>query len=136
MCVSFPGYANWVFRTTRETCTRGGIPFAQPRKLAKIGVPAFAQPRKLATSGRNVAHREPAARALDGAPPLVCPPETVIGALQRYISAPNEDFQPMNANFGILPPLDAPVKNKTERKAAYFARGTAAMRAFADQYGL
>ena len=77
-----------------------------------------------------------AARALDGAPPLVCPPETVIGALQRYISAPNEDFQPMNANFGILPPLDAPVKNKTERKAAYFARGTAAMRAFADQYGL
>lgn len=66
VCVSFLGYANWVFRTTRETCTRGGIPFAQPRKLAKIGVPAFAQPRKLATSGRNVAHREPAARALDG----------------------------------------------------------------------
>lgn len=32
--------------------------------------------------------------------------ETVIGALAKYISTENEKFQPMNANFGILPELD------------------------------
>lgn len=34
------------------------------------------------------------------------PKETVIGALAKYISTENEKFQPMNANFGILPELD------------------------------
>ena len=40
---------------------------------------------------------------------------TMIGALQKYISTPNKDFQPMNANFGILPPLDIRIKDKKER---------------------
>ena len=40
---------------------------------------------------------------------------TMLGALQRYISTPNKDFQPMNANFGILPPLDIQIKDKKER---------------------
>ena len=41
--------------------------------------------------------------------------ETVIGALSKYISTPNEKFQPMNANFGILPPLKEKIKDKKLR---------------------
>ena len=41
---------------------------------------------------------------------------TVIGALAKYISTPNEKFQPMNANFGILPPLEGKkIKDKKQR---------------------
>lgn len=38
--------------------------------------------------------------------------KTMIGALAKYISTPNEKFQPMNANFGILPTLEQKVKDK------------------------
>ncbi len=38
--------------------------------------------------------------------------ETVIGALAKYISTENKDFQPMNANFGILPELNEKIKDK------------------------
>ena len=41
--------------------------------------------------------------------------ETVIGALAKYISTTNEKFQPMNANFGILPPLKEKIKYKKLR---------------------
>lgn len=41
--------------------------------------------------------------------------ETVIGALAKYISTENKDFQPMNANFGILPELDEKIKDKKLR---------------------
>ena len=41
---------------------------------------------------------------------------TVIGALAKYISTPNEKFQPMNANFGILPSLERKkIKDKKQR---------------------
>ena len=41
---------------------------------------------------------------------------TVIGALAKYISTENEKFQPMNANFGILPELEGKkIKDKKER---------------------
>lgn len=43
---------------------------------------------------------------------------TVIGALSKYISTPNERFQPMNANFGILPELEErKIRDKKERYA-------------------
>lgn len=43
---------------------------------------------------------------------------TVIGALSKYISIPNERFQPMNANFGILPELEGrKIRDKKERYA-------------------
>lgn len=38
--------------------------------------------------------------------------DTMIGALARYISTDKEDFQPMNANFGILDPLDKKIRDK------------------------
>ena len=43
---------------------------------------------------------------------LVLPKETVIGTLAEYISTEREDFQPMNANFGILPQLPEKIKDK------------------------
>ena len=42
--------------------------------------------------------------------------KTVLGALAKYITTENKDFQPMNANFGILPPLNAIIRDKAERK--------------------
>ena len=42
--------------------------------------------------------------------------KTMIGALSEYISTPKENFQPMNANFGILPPLRGDkIKDKKKR---------------------
>lgn len=68
------------------------------------------------------------ANLLLGQPLLELPPETMLGALARYVShADVADFQPMKANFGILPPLQPPVKNKRERKAAYAGRALSAL---------
>ena len=49
-------------------------------------------------------------------------PNTMCGALLRYITTENKDFQPMGANMGILPPLDQEIKNKTERYTAFAVR--------------
>lgn len=46
---------------------------------------------------------------------IVFPAETMIGALTDYISTPNKKFQPMNANFGILPKLPEKIRDKQER---------------------
>ena len=47
---------------------------------------------------------------------------TVCGALETHISAPNKDFQPMNANFGILQPMPMRIKDKKERYRALAER--------------
>ena len=56
-----------------------------------------------------------ACRLLNNEEKIVFPEETVIGALANYISSENKNFQPMNANFGILPELDEKIKDKKER---------------------
>ena len=58
------------------------------------------------------------ARRLTGKPPVDFPQETAVGALALYVS--NEsviDFQPMNVNFGIIPPLGYKVKGKRNKNA-------------------
>jgi methylenetetrahydrofolate--tRNA-(uracil-5-)-methyltransferase len=58
-----------------------------------------------------------AVRSLRGEEPMVLPPETAIGALCRYVSSPQKHFAPMNINFGLLPPIDAPRRaGKTDRQ--------------------
>lgn len=61
-------------------------------------------------------------RALRGQTEWVAPSTTIIGSLQRHISTPSVDFQPMNANFGILPPLEKPLRDKKQRKLQYYER--------------
>lgn len=72
------------------------------------------------------------ARVIHGQPPLTLPPTTVLGALCHYIThAAAADFQPMKANFGILPPLEGkPVKGKRQRGSLYAQRALADLDAF------
>jgi len=66
------------------------------------------------------------ARSVLGQEPLVLPRTTMLGALCHYVShADPARFQPMKANFGLLPPLSPPVRNKRERYQAYAARAMA-----------
>ena len=51
---------------------------------------------------------------------------TIIGSLLSYITTPTTNFAPMNANFGILPPLNH-IRNKDERKKAYYDRSIASI---------
>ena len=69
-----------------------------------------------------------AARVLQGREALTLPPTTMLGALCHYIThASAKDFQPMKANFGILPTLDEPPKGgrgKKQRGQLYAARSS------------
>lgn len=72
-----------------------------------------------------------AARLLRGLPPLELPRETMLGALCWYIThADLKDFQPMKANFGILPPLEEEARGKRERGAAHARRSAERLEAF------
>lgn len=55
-------------------------------------------------------------RRLCGKEPLDLTCETVIGALANYVATPNSDFQPMNANYGVLKPLLTKPKKKADKK--------------------
>ncbi|HET7558788.1 MAG TPA: FADH(2)-oxidizing methylenetetrahydrofolate--tRNA-(uracil(54)-C(5))-methyltransferase TrmFO [Limnochordia bacterium] len=68
-----------------------------------------------------------AARLAVGEPLVTLPPLTMMGALADYItSADPDNFQPMNANFGLLPTLERKVRDKTERRMAMVERALAA----------
>ncbi len=79
-------------------------------------------------AGINMANR------LSGKPPLELPDFTMMGALSKYIS--NEsvtDFQPMGANFGILPPLDEKIRDK---KLRYEALAKRSLDFFDERFGV
>ena len=61
-------------------------------------------------------------RTIKGQDLLIFPKESIIGALQRHLVDSTQDYQPMNANFGILPELQNPPRDKKERKQAYTTR--------------
>ncbi|PLR87480.1 MULTISPECIES: FADH(2)-oxidizing methylenetetrahydrofolate--tRNA-(uracil(54)-C(5))-methyltransferase TrmFO [Bacillus] len=64
-----------------------------------------------------------AARYVNGKDPVELPHETAIGSMARYITTANPDnFQPMNANFGLFPELAAKIKAKKERNEQYADR--------------
>lgn len=54
---------------------------------------------------------------LNGKEPVIPDNTTVIGALSAHISGVNENFQPMNANFGILKQAEIKIRDKKERYA-------------------
>ena len=71
-------------------------------------------------------------RKLNGKPKALISENTVLGALTKYITTPNKNFQPMNANFGILPPISTGTgkKDKAEKKRLMAERSLAAVKQF------
>lgn len=64
-----------------------------------------------------------AVRKANGEPPLLLGENTMLGVLTDYISDPSvKNFQPMGANFGILPPIEPKIRDKKERYAALSKR--------------
>ena len=62
---------------------------------------------------------------LSGAEPIRWSCDTVMGALARHVATPTADFQPMNANYGILSPLDELIRDKALRKRKLAERALA-----------
>ena len=72
-----------------------------------------------------------AARAVLELPEVEFPAETAHGALANYISNPAiENFQPMNINFGLIPPLTVRIRKKREKNAMIAARALEALDKF------
>ena len=55
-------------------------------------------------------------RKLSGKESLALDQTTVLGALSNFVATPNVDFQPMNANFGIIAPIEYNPRKKAEKK--------------------
>ena len=72
-----------------------------------------------------------AARAVLGLPEVEFPEVTAHGALANYISNPTiENFQPMNINFGLIPPLTVRIRKKREKNAQIAACALEALNGF------
>ncbi len=77
------------------------------------------------------------ARRLKGEETVVLPEDTMIGALSRYISDETvKNFQPMGANFGVLPPLEEKIRDKQERYMRLAERGMNSLKEFAKNNNL
>ncbi|WP_413475304.1 FADH(2)-oxidizing methylenetetrahydrofolate--tRNA-(uracil(54)-C(5))-methyltransferase TrmFO [Macrococcus psychrotolerans] len=71
------------------------------------------------------------AKYVDNKPVITFPENTVIGSMAYYIThTSSKNFQPMNANFGLLPSLDKRIKDKKERYEALAARALASLEHF------
>ena len=78
-----------------------------------------------------------AARLVKGEELLEFPHETTIGSMARYITSANaKSFQPMNANFGLLPDLPVKIKGKKERNEQHAARALETIQNFAKNKGI
>lgn len=76
-----------------------------------------------------------AARLAMGAEPLVLPVETAHGALCRYITqAATKNFQPMNVNFGLLPPLERKIRDKKMKNGMIADRALESLREFKENF--
>jgi methylenetetrahydrofolate--tRNA-(uracil-5-)-methyltransferase len=74
-----------------------------------------------------------ASRLISGQDTLTLPETTMLGAMSRYIGDPFvTDFQPMGANFGILPELIHRPRDKAERGQAYADRALADLKAYIE----
>ena len=85
------------------------------------------------SAASGIAAAYAAAKRTRGEEPIAFPPVTALGALTHYISRyEGKNFQPMNVNFGLIPPLAnrVPKKEKNEKLAA---RALSAMKEFMDE---
>lgn len=77
-----------------------------------------------------------AARLASGRDPVALPPETMLGALCRYIArADPEDYQPTNAAFGLLPEPPPGPRKKKDRREARSARALVSLDAWIEATG-
>ena len=108
-----------VLRPTGESRMREGLFFAGQL----IGVEGYVESAASGlVAGINLARR------LHGEEPQVFPIETAHGALMAYVTSSNpERFQPMNVNFGLLPPLQGKLHGKREHRQAIADRALAAL---------
>lgn len=75
-----------------------------------------------------------AARLAKGLEPVVFPKKTMMGAMANYIThASAKDFQPINANWGIVPKLEQKIRNKQERNEALSHRALEIMDVFKQE---
>jgi methylenetetrahydrofolate--tRNA-(uracil-5-)-methyltransferase len=73
-----------------------------------------------------------AGRLARGLAPVVPPPETALGSMALYITTADfRHFQPMNANFGLFPPLSSRIRNKKEKNETIAKRALDAIDEFA-----
>lgn len=78
-----------------------------------------------------------AARLIQNKPVVVLPPATMLGALCHYITtASMKDFQPMKANFGILPPLEPGLRGRNERNMLHVNLALAELEQTITQFDL
>ena len=77
-----------------------------------------------------------AERKINGKPEKLVPETTVLGALMKYVTTPNPSFQPMNANFGIMPPLAERIRDKAERKRKIAERSLSEIERFKKECGV
>lgn len=78
-----------------------------------------------------------AVRRLKGQNTLTLPQTTMIGSLSHYVANGGEaDFQPMGANFGVMPPLEPPVRDKKARYAAFSERALRDLEQIIAAFGL
>lgn len=76
-----------------------------------------------------------AARLAQGKEPLVFPEDTQIGSMAHYIThTDGKHFQPMNANFGIMPSLPVKIKDKKERAQAMADRALEQLAIFKEEH--
>ncbi|MDA1330058.1 MAG: methylenetetrahydrofolate--tRNA-(uracil(54)-C(5))-methyltransferase (FADH(2)-oxidizing) TrmFO [Chloroflexi bacterium] len=79
-----------------------------------------------------------ASRLHAGADPISLPPTTMLGALCHYIThADPADFQPMKANFGLMPPLETSQRlNRRQRAQAHATRALEHLNAYLSKVGM
>lgn len=78
-----------------------------------------------------------AANLFQGKKPLTFPQDTAIGALHHYLqNASAVNFQPMNINFGLFPPLTEKIRNKKERNLRISQNALKTLRNFMQMNGI
>ena len=125
-------------------CRERGIPFVLdasqsagclPVHMGELGAAFVAMPGHkglYGPQGTGLLAARGILAALEGKTMTPPPADTMCGALIRYITSENKDFQPMGSNMGILPPLETHIRDKRERYAALADRAVADMKAWLE----
>jgi methylenetetrahydrofolate--tRNA-(uracil-5-)-methyltransferase len=117
-------------RNTFIQSNRVLTPFLNMRKNSRVffagqitGVEGY-----VASAATGIVAGINAERILRNLPPVVPPPETMLGSLIRYITGKDGQLQPMNPVFGLLPPLEKKVRDRKRRKELLAERAIESMR--------